>query len=74
MSFLNGFLATIAKWIIENLIKKINDYLLQKKLEAERKERDKKTLDELMNSIKEGKPDNEVSKKAEDFLNSIDRN
>lgn len=70
MSFLSGLIAKIAQWFIVNLIDKINEYFVQKKLEAERKAVDKKNLEDLINAVKEGKSDGEISKKAEDFLNS----
>lgn len=73
MSFLSGFLANIAKWVLENLFQGLINYFTRKKKEAEQKEIDDKNLKDLNDAIKKGKSDEEISQNAEDLLNGIKR-
>lgn len=73
MNFLSGFFASIAKWIIENLVQGLINYFAKQKKEAEQRAIDEKNVKDLIDSVKQGKSDEEISQNAEDLLNGIKR-
>lgn len=73
MNFLSGFFANIAKWIIENLVQGLINYFTKQKKEAEQRAIDEKNVKDLIDSVKQGKSDEEISQNAEDLLNGIKR-
>lgn len=73
MGFLSSIFAKIGEWLLTNIFKRISDYISKEKMEKERKKVDEENSKELKEIIREGKSDEEISQKAEDLLNGLDR-